>query len=659
MHSHTSFSLALWSLLVFLFPLCTEALADIRVANIFGDNMVIQRQSAVPIWGWSKPGDNITVKAKGQTVSALAGADGKWSVRLEPIAVGDPFNILITGSESKIEIKNVLAGEVWICGGQSNMAWTVARSGNPAEEIAKAKFPLIRQVKIANKFNENPQHDVENSGWKLCSPETAGEFTAVGYYFARKLHRETGLPIGLINCNWGGTIVEAWTSSESLSSHPDFTNRIEAINNQSGNLDEAKKQFVSDLREWKEQLQKEIQSEDQNRQPDFDDSSWSKIQVPGQWEQQGHPNFDGLAWFRKQIAIPKDWIGKELKLQLGQIDDVDRTFVNGELVGQTNRWNKNRTYKVPANVNSREQLVVAVQVHDLHGGGGFVPTKQGLNVQINSDSKINLKGSWNFKIQRNQNELPAEPRSPGFNGPNHPTALFNGMLRPVIPYAIRGAIWYQGESNASRAQQYRSLFPLLIQDWRKQWNQELPFYWVQLANFRKTVEQPGSSDWAELREAQSMALKLPSTGEAIIIDIGEANDIHPKNKQDVGKRLAYIALNKHYGIAARYSGPRFKNYLVEGNRIRLRFDFAEGLKSADGNALSQFAIAGWDQKFVWANADIEGNEVVVSSDQVAEPVAVRYAWADNPEGCNLTNVSDLPASPFRTDNWPGSTDGKK
>ena len=300
-------------------------------------------------------------------------------------------------------------------------------------------------------------------------------------------------------------------------------------------------------------------------------------------------------------------------------------------------------------------MSIAVQVHDTRGTGGIVAADVPMAVRLNKDARVEIGGDWKFKTAVAQNELPQRPVAPGFNGPNNPTALFNGMLHPVIPYGIAGAIWYQGESNAGRAYQYRSLFPLLIQDWRRQWQQEIPFYWVQLANFRQTKDVPGDSSWAELREAQSMTLAMPSTGQAVIIDIGEANDIHPKNKQDVGKRLALHALNHQYGMKTDFSGPSFRNYLIDGSQIRVRFDYADGLTTSDGKPLSQFAIAGKDQKFVWADATIDGNEVVVQSDQVTEPWAVRYGWADNPAGCNLTNSSGIPASPFRTDDWPGMT----
>lgn len=642
------------ALLITIFA-CPPVSGDLRLANIFGDNMVIQRDSIVPIWGWSEPGDNITVAAQGQSVATVAADDGRWRVNLQPIAAGDPFTITVSGSQNAIEIKNVLAGEVWICGGQSNMEWSVNASANAEQERAAANYPLIRHVKIARQVSTQPQDDVDNSGWNVCSPETVGNFTAVGYYFARKLHQETQLPIGLINCNWGGTIVEAWTSAESLRMHPDFAERIDQIATAEANLEQARNQFERELEAWQEQHQSAMTANDDFAGSDFDDSSWKDLRAPGQWEQQGFTQFDGLAWYRKQVEIPEEWVGQELKLALGQVDDNDRTFVNGKPVGSTSGWNRNRVYKIPADINNAARMSIAVQVHDTNGAGGIVGGDTPMTIRLNDESSVGIDGVWKFTTTLAQNEIPQRPRAPGFNGPNHPTALFNGMLHPVIPYAVRGAIWYQGESNAGRAYQYRSLFPLLIQDWRRQWQTELPFYWVQLANFRSAQDEPGDSTWAELREAQSMALALPSTGQAVIIDIGEANDIHPRNKQDVGKRLALHALNHQYGIATDYSGPRFRNYLITGSAVRIRFDFADELKSADGKPLAQFSIAGKDKKFVWANATIEGNEVVVQSDEVPEPYAVRYAWADNPQGCNLTNASGIPASPFRTDDWPGVT----
>ncbi len=394
---------------------------------------------------------------------------------------------------------------------------------------------------------------------------------------------------------------------------------------------------------------------------DLDDSSWKSLKAPGVWEQQGYPNLDGVAWYRRSIKIPQSWIGKDLTLSLAAIDDIDHTFVNGALIGSVNRHNTPREYKVAAKHIKGTDVAIAIRVNDTGGAGGIHGNANQMTLALakaeaDKSKPISLAGEWKFKVNERVAKLPPKPQPPGFNGPNNPTALYNAMVNPLVPFTFKGAIWYQGESNASRAYQYRSLFPLMIKDWRTKWNHEFPFYWVQLANFRAVKDQPAESDWAELREAQSMALQLPKTGEAVIIDIGEARDIHPRNKQDVGKRLALHALANEYGKEIVKSGPRFTNFEIKGSHVYLNFDhIGGGLRAIDEKDLSYFAIAGEDKKFVWADARIEGDQVVVSSPDIPNPVAVRYAWADNPEGCNLYNAAGLPASPFRTDKWKGIT----
>ena len=641
------------------------AQAELRLAGIFGDNMVLQRGMENPIWGWAEASTTITVEAKGQKLSATAGADGKWMVRLPSMDLGEPFSIKVSNVGKNdafvqaIEVKNVVVGEVWICSGQSNMEWTVNGSGNPEEERANANYPMIRHIKVQHTISMAPNEDCKTTGWQICTPETAGNFTAVGYYFGRRLHTELDVPVGLINTTWGGTIVEAWTSGSSLESHPDFTKRIQLINDSAGMMDKAAKKFESDMKDWQQKYNDAMAKADRESVGDIDDSNWGKITAPGPWEQQGHRGYDGVAWYRKTVELPERMVGKELQLSLAMIDDNDRTFVNGKMVGRTNGWRTPRRYKVPSDINNKVKLSVAVQVVDNSGGGGIHGAANQMQISAAGMDPVSIAGDWRFKKSDLMVNLPPRPVNPGFNGPNNPTALFNGMVNPLLPVAFKGTIWYQGESNAGRAHQYRTLFPLLIKDWRKQWNREFPFYWVQLANFMQASSEPSGSTWAELREAQSMTLSLSQTGEAVIIDIGEARDIHPKNKQDVGKRLAGIALKHDYGLEVDYSGPRYKAMKVEGNKIRLGFDYAAGLKTSDGKRPARFEIAGADKKFVWATAMIEGQEVVVTSPDVKDPVAVRYAWANNPVGCNLTNRGGLPASPFRTDDWPGVTVGAK
>ena len=636
----------------------SDAMAQLKLASLFGDDMVLQRDAKISIWGWSNPGDEVSVQARDQIGKAKANSRGRWMVTLDPMGLGEPFEVLVQGSGEELKLKNVVMGEVWICSGQSNMEWTVSRSANPEQEKLAADYPNIRHIKVLHKTSNLPLESCATTGWQTCSPESVSEFTAVGYYFGRELHQQLNVPVGLINSTWGGTIVEAWTSGESLSTHPDFKDRVAEMQVSPEELKQANEEYQKSVKGYQRALAKQIAKNDFFSEPEFDDSAWSDLSVPGSWESQNMGNFDGTAWYRKQVELPDTWVNKELEISLAKIDDRDRTFVNGMLMGQNTRWDIRRTYKIPAKGNTRKVMTVAVQVLDTGGEGGIYGNANNLKV-TNGEEEIAIVGDWRFKQAVALSDFPRPPRNPGMTGPNRPTVLFNAMVNPMIPVSFKGAIWYQGESNAGRAHQYRELFPLLIQDWRKKWKREFPFYWVQLANFMRDKDQPGSSAWAELREAQSMTLKLPKTGEAVIIDIGDARDIHPKNKQDVGRRLAAWALAKDYGRSVPFSGPRFREMKVEGSKVRLYFDFAKGLKSTDDQPLARFEIAGKDQKFVWAEAKIEGDEVVVMADSVTNPVAVRYAWADNPVGANLTNESNIPASPFRTDQWQGVTVGKR
>lgn len=639
-----------------VFLLLTQAcLAEVNVANIFGDNMVLQRGQNVNLFGTADPGELVTVVVRKQTALAKTDQNGRWVAELEPLSVGDPFDVLISGKDNQITLKNVLAGEVWICSGQSNMEWSVAGAGNPAEEIAAANWPLIRHVDIQNTTSPAPRPEANNSGWQICSPETAGDFSATAYYFARHLHQELDVPIGLINTTWGGTVVETWISAETLSNNDDLRARVNEIQKNASQLETAIKKYEIDIAEWNTNFTKAMENADKDVgwKDETDDTGWANQQVPGRWAGDLRA-FDGVIWYRKTIEIPKAWEGKTATLSLGKIDDVDQTYVNGQLVGATDNWSALRNYKIPAEEMVAGPMTIAVKVTDHHGEGGFHSPADAMKIQVGEESAA-LAGDWKFKIGSDFADLPPRPNNPSISGPNHPTLLFNAMVNPIIPVTFKGVIWYQGESNASRAYQYRDLFPLLIQDWRTQWDSEFPFYWVQLANFTRAATEPGPSEWAELREAQSMTLKLPQTGQAVIIDIGDARDIHPKNKQDVGKRLALHALAKDYGQDIVYSGPIYRRATREGNHMRVSFDHAGlGLVAKDGD-LTRFQIAGEDKKFVWANAKIDYNEVIVSHPDVPDPVAVRYAWSDNPEGCNLYNEAGLPASPFRTDNWPGMT----
>ncbi len=663
-----------------IFLLSNHCEAQLRVAKIFSDNMVIQRDQVFYIWGWAEPDTDVSVTVNNDEIAfSVADSVGRWYLNMSPMkAEATPFEIVVqTNADAKepgekVTFKNVVCGDVWICSGQSNMEWTVSNAGNPKEEIANGYHPLIRHVKINNQTSSSKQNDAATSGWQVCTSQTVGNFTAVGYYFGRELQQELNIPIGLINTSWGGTIIEAWISGESLKQHPDFSDavtRIESIPTD----DEAMKKLQAKEQTWAQGFQAAMQDRsDKWETTDLDDSSWKSIKAPGHWEGQGYQGIDGVAWYRREIQVPDSWGGKPMTLSLAKIDDADETFVNGEKVGSETAWNTDRRYSVDQKLVKPGAMQIAIRVTDGNMGGGIHSNGDDMFASVAGEEKISLAGDWKFKLGSKTSQLGAKPQA-AFSGPNNPTVLYNAMVAPLHPkeyvtskgapanvqFNFKGVTWYQGESNAGRAYQYRTLMPLIVNDWRKQWSNanfknEFPFYWVQLANFTPAANSPGPSEWAELREAQSMTLSIPNTGQAIAIDIGEAADIHPKNKQEVGRRLALNALAKDYGKDVEFSGPVYKSMKVEGNKAHLSFDHAEELK-AKGGPLKRFEIAGADQKFVWADAQVDGDAVVVSSEQVETPVAVRYAWAHNPEGCNLYNAAGLPASPFRTDDFKGAT----
>jgi sialate O-acetylesterase len=642
-----------------LFATC-PLFSKIVLPGFFSDNMVLQQQTDAPIWGKASPGKNVklTTSWDNQTYNAQADAAGKWSVQLKTPPAGGPYSISISDGKELV-LNNILIGEVWICSGQSNMEMPLAGWGkvmNYNEEIASADYPAIRLLHIRKATALQPQADVEleQNGWQVCTPSTVPEFSAVGYFFGRELNRKLNIPVGLINTTWGGTIAEAWTGSESLEYMPAFREAIQIINEQSKN--ESKDSYEDQMKEWERQ----VLSSDKGLEKDvpvwagsgLNEAGWQTMQLPGAWEKDQLGDFDGIVWFRKTIDIPAEWAGKDLILNLGTIDDNDITYFNGKKIGSTIGYNVERRYTIPGKIVTKGNATIGVRVLDTGGGGGILGEPAQLSLKLKSNeqaSPLSLAGNWKYKPSVHIKDLPPPPKSP--NDPNRASVLYNAMIHPLVPYAIQGAIWYQGESNADRAYQYRELFPLMIRDWRKAWKKDFSFYFVQLANFMERKAEPQESEWAKLREAQLQTLNLENTGMAVAIDIGDATDIHPKNKQEVGRRLALAAEANTYGQKIVYSGPVYQGYEIEGDKIRIRFQHAEsGLKTGDGKTLTGFAIAGPDHHFHWAAAVIEGNDVIVSSPEVKFPVAVRYAWADNP-ACNLYNKTDLPASPFRTDDW--------
>ncbi len=575
---------------------------------------------------------------------------------LDKESASAPYQLTVKG-KTVSRLDNVLVGEVWICSGQSNMEFTVRSANNADKEIAGAEYPQIRHIKVPNAIGAAPEEDIKGGEWKVCGTEAVGDFTAVGYFFARELYNELKIPVGLINTTWGGTHVETWTSREAFESSDEFNSMIASM--PSLNLDSLGKVRKEAMQKKVEALQGHLDNTTNFnlwKNISVNDNNWPKMKLPVLWEQQQLGDLDGVVWFRKTIDLTAEDTGKGATLELAMIDDHDITYVNGIVAGSTDAYNVKRKYVIPAGVLKEGKNVIAVRVEDTGGGGGIYGDSSDMKLTINN-KVISFAGDWKFRIE----SITGGASSVGPN--SYPTLLFNAMVNPLIPYAIEGVLWYQGESNAGRAYQYRKAFPLMITDWRKQWNQgNFPFYFVQLASFNAgNGDSKNGSTWAELREAQTMTLSLPSTGMSITTDIGEANDIHPKNKQDVGKRLAAIALHNVYEKDIVYSGPMYKSMKTEGNKIVLSFaNIGTGLITKDKYGyLKGFEIAAADKQFRFAKAYVEGDKVAVYNDSVSNPVAVRFGWADDASDNNLYNKEGFPALPFRTDTWQGITEKEK
>lgn len=646
-------------------------LAQLILPAIFSDNMVLQQQSDAPVWGKANPGAEVRVTTSWnkKRYETAAGKDGKWMVQVKTPSAGGPYNISIASSGTSVELKNVLIGEVWICSGQSNMEMTMddwIKIDNYKEEIAGANFPNIRLLKVEKATSLAPASDVNVRGgsWQVCSPASVPDFSAVAYFYGRNLHKNLNVPIGLINTSWGGTGAESWTSAKALQLMPDFKEAAELIMNLPQSESERNALISNMQNAWNQELIDKDFGLKNNiaAAVDYNDSSWDTMEVPGLWEGSKLPEFDGIVWFRKAIEIPAGWSGKDLTLSLGKVDDNETTYFNGQEIGKTYGYMTPREYTIPARLVKTGKAVIAVRVHDGGGEGGFHGEKENVFINLSKQERknaIELSGSWKYKVavdlKKDIQPLPLQYSS----HQNNPTCLFNAMIHPFTQFRIKGAIWYQGENNESRGYQYRTLFPLMINDWRTHWGYDFPFYFVQLPNFKAIEKDPGESDWAEVREAQAGALHLNNTGMAVTIDVGNPQDVHPTNKQDVGHRLSLVALAKSYEKNIPYSGPMYHSHKITGDKIRIRFEHIEkGLKIKDGSVLKGFSVAGPDRKFYWADATIENDEVIVSSPYVVFPVAVRYAWAGSPV-CNLYNTAGLPTAPFRTDDWPGITYGAR
>lgn len=625
-------------------------ISELKLPRLVSDGMVLQRDQKANIWGWAVPGEPVTVNFLDEAYPTTAGDDGKWRVALSPNKAGGPYTMEIKAGKS-ITIKDILIGDVWVCSGQSNMVLPMGRvSELYADDIALSYNLAIRLFTVPDRYDFNTaQEDLQAGRWETADPESILHFTATGYFFAKALFEKYHVPIGLINASVGGSPVEAWLSEESLRKFPEYKEISDKYKN-SSYMEEIKKEDEVVNNRWYEHINRMDQglTEEENRwyNEEYNDSGWSSMQLPNFWEDEGLDRLHGVVWFRKEFHIGSEIAGKPARLLMGRIVDSDSVYVNGLLVGTTSYQYPPRKYAIPGNILKAGKNVIAVRVVNTSGKGGFIKDKP-YKIIVDGQETIDLKGEWQYRVGVIAEPLPA----PTFFQ-YKPLGLFNGMISPLINFTVKGILWYQGESNITRAWDYQKLFCALIDDWRKKWNQgRLPFLYVQLANYLELEDCPAKKGWPEIREAQLKTLAVPNTGMAVTIDVGEWNDLHPLNKKAVGSRLARLARKIAYGedeIVC--SGPIYNSMTPDGNRLILCFENGSGkLSTKMGEELMGFEIAGADQKFISARAKIEEDKVVVWNDRITNPAAVRYAWADHPEGANLYNTEGLPASPFRAE----------
>ena len=626
--------------------------AQLRLPAFFSDNMVLQQKKVNRVWGWADPGQLVQVDFLEKNYPAYADANGNWSVFLDAASAGKTGTMAVWAGETTFEFNNVAIGEVWVCSGQSNMEWRMdmLKETYP-QELKTARNDNIRFMVVEKTLATSPQKDLPvSTKWTAVTPETVGACSAVAYWYAKQLQKELKVPIGLIVTAWGGTPAQSWTSFEGLHDFSKYTqNFIDKIHplkleDMSRKLEEGREAFRRTM-EAKADYMKQLVL------PGFDDSQWKEMYLPKPWEAQGFPALDGIVAFRLSFNVDAADAGKEATLDMPAIDDIDSTYINGTFIGTMRQWDALRKYKIPAGVLKAGKNILVIKVQDDQGGGGLSDGAVKFAVTTGSRT-IELKGNARYDIIAVLPDLTG-----GFGAlQQQPAVLYNAMIAPLLPLSIQGAIWYQGESNADNkadAIEYNRLFPAMIRDWRQRWGQgEFPFLFVQLASFGAIQSQPADANWGYLREAQSATLSLPNTGMAVTTDIGNPFNIHPVQKQEVGERLAAEAMRVVYGKPNLLStGPQFSSFKIKGNQIILDFkNTGKGLLTTIG-PLKQFAIAGADKKFYWAEAVIVGRQIIVTCKQVPKPVAVRYAWANSPVDANLYNKEGFPASPFRTDRW--------
>ncbi len=637
------------TILFLIFIITTSTFCQVKLPKLISDGMVLQRDINVRIWGWASDGEKITIHFIDSTYQTNANQNGEWEVELSKLKAGGPYVMKIDASNS-ITINDIMVGDVWVCSGQSNMEHSLGSfDWVYKKEIANSTNKYIREFHVPQKYDFNVAHkDLQSGSWKIANPENVVNFSAVAYFFGKAMYEKYKVPVGLINSSLGGSPVESWISEDALKKFPAYYNEARLFRDSSliEKIETSDSKRINAWYNLSSKIDEGYKNQDSWRDPSLDDSNWLTMKIPGYWADTKTGFLNGVVWFRKKVNIPASVVGKKAKIILGRIVDADSVFINGKFIGNTTYLYPRRRYDIPAGIIKEGENTIVIRVVNSSDRGGFVFDKP-YQIQTENDT-IDLKGEWKFKVGDIMPSLASQTFIRWM-----PIGLYNAMIAPLLNYKIKGAIWYQGESNAGRPGDYFDLFSAMINDWRNKWEEgDFPFLFVQLPNFMEAKSEPTESDWALLREAQLKTLSLPNTGMAVTIDVGEWNDIHPVDKKDVGNRLALAAEKIAYGDDVVYSGPIYKSMKVEGNKIVLSFThIGSGLVVKGGGDLKYFAIAGADKHFIWAKAKIKGDKVVVWNDNIGDPVAVRYAWADNPEGANLYNKEGLPASPFRTDNF--------
>jgi len=670
------------------------ARGEVSAASIFGNSMVLQREKPVPVWGKATPGEEVTVAFGEQIATTKAGEDGRWKVVLQPLAAdATPHDLTISGSANTLEFHDVLVGEVWLCSGQSNMVWAVRNCNNAKEEIAAANFPAIRMFtvgyapgddqgytidpKLATKSYALRPQDKCLGDWAICNPKNAGAYSGLAYFCGRRLHQELKVPMGLVVSAFGATAIESWMSVEQLKGIPSYHNRAVAFDllakdyladpaNLPKALEDEKARFARQQAEWFTQLDaQDVGLTNKWMAPELVATDWKAIALPVSLEDNPIGVPVASIWFRKEVSIPSEWVGKDLELRLGVVDAVDETFVNGSRVGKTwfdadRYWKVSRIYTIPAADVATTTLSVVMRLLKLSYFMAPLGPAEEMRVNVKGDASgasVSLAGEWRMKKAQDL-DPGLEPRVAECNKARpgghygQPGVMHNGMINPIRPYAIRGLLWSHGGANAPFYVDYRTLLPGLITAWRQEWGKgDFPVCVVQQSDYHQQQTRPVEREaWVNLRQSQGTALRLPHTFMPTSVGCGESNDVHYRNKQEVGRRMALAVLGEVYGRRDDvWLSPSYKSMEVEGNTIRLTFDSARGLH-AEGDPPVGFSIAGADRTFYFAQARIDGEQVVAWSEKVPAPVAVRYAWASNPV-CNLANEQDLPLLPFATDEW--------